>query len=297
MTYFSERESGARPRTIEEIGEVPWGGLSALIQAKVDDGSFGWHYPQSCPDGLGPIGTNRSSFYAAMRAETPNLPEHPLRENWDGPPTTVDILDLLEFCCLHVADPTERDYHDLLLHYHLSYDIWDIVEGKRQFTEGVNKIFARNGLAYTLTNEGRIECLGPPVLREELISTHFQSGDGVLDGLLEDARRKFFSPREEIRGEALQELWDAWERLKTTGEGSHKKEQITSLLDVAAGPQSPQFRHCLEGDATELTDAGNKLQIRHFEIGKEKIHKNEHIDYLFHRLFSLVHLILRTKGT
>ena len=297
MVYFSDRELGERPQIKEEISEIPWAGLRILIQAKINDGSFGVDYPSMCPDGYGPTGTNRFDFEDAMRAEIPELPNEPWQNSSDGPPALLVILDMLEFCWRHVADPTEGGFHDFFKHYHLSYNIQDVLAGRSAFAENVNRIFTRNGLAYTLTEEGRIERIGPPVLREELISAHFQSGDAILDGLLETARRKFFSPREEIRREALQELWDAWERLKTTGEGSGKKEQITSLLDAAAGAIAPQFRQHLEADAKELTDLGNNLQIRHFEVGKEKIQGSEHIDYLFHRLFNMVQLILGTKGT
>ena len=293
-TYFSDRKLGEIPQAIEEIDEIAWGGFRALLQARIDDGSFGGVFPSMCPDGQGPVGTNRRNFEDAMRAEIRSIPEEPWRNSLDGPPDTIVILDMLEFGWWHVAEPEKEDYHDFFRHYHLSFDY---VMGRNEFAGDVNRIFRRNGLAYTLTNEGLIERLGPLVLREELISTHFQSGDNILDGLLEDARRKFLSPRQEIRGEALEKLWDAWERLKTTGEGSGKKEQITSLLDAAAGPNSPQFRHHLEKDARKLTDIGNDLHIRHFEMDKEEIQKSEHIDYLFHRLFNMVQLILRTKGT
>ena len=297
MTYFSDRESGARPRTLDEIGEVPWGGLSALIQAKVDDGSFGEDYPQSCPDGLAPVGTNRDSFFSAMRAEIPKLPEHPLRENWHGPPTTVDILDMLEFCWHHVAGPTKRDYHDFFGHYHLSYDAWDTLVRKNEFAQAVNRIFSRNGLAYTLTETGIIKRIGSPVITKELASAEFVTGDSELDLILESARLKFLNPRVEIRREAMLELWNAWERLKTIGKGPSKKEQITSLLDNAAGSAFPKFRERLETEALELTSIGNNHQIRHTEVTQEKVENSQHIDYLFHRLFGMIQLILKTKGT
>ena len=67
MTFFSEREEGERPRDSEQIGETASGGLQALIRARMDDGSFGASYPEACPDGLGPVGTNENSFWQAMQ--------------------------------------------------------------------------------------------------------------------------------------------------------------------------------------------------------------------------------------
>ena len=62
MTYFSDRDLGERPRTHEEIGERAIAGLRVLVETKIEDGSFGVDHPQSCPDGLGPIGTDKRKF-------------------------------------------------------------------------------------------------------------------------------------------------------------------------------------------------------------------------------------------
>ena len=229
-----------------------------------------------------------------MRAEIPDLPESLFSYNLDGHPLTIEILDLLEFCWHHVGEPILGSYHSFFQHSHLGFDR---DQGQQKFSESVNRIFSRNGLAYTLTGEGNIERLAPPVLREELTSVQFVTGESELDHILESSRRKFLNPREEIRREALLELWDAWERLKTTGEGADKKDQIISLLDDAAGSPFPKFRERLEKEALELTSIGNNHQIRHTEVTQEKVESTEHIDYLFHRLFSMIHLILKTKGT
>ena len=45
---------------------------------------------------------------------------------------------------------------------------------------------------------------------------------------------QFLHPDEAIRREALEVLWDAWERLKTLGSGRDKKAQTASILDGAA---------------------------------------------------------------
>ena len=263
-----------------------------MVKTRIEDGSFGIDYPKNCPDDRGPYGTDEISFEDALFAVVRGLPERLWENTGDGPPKTIDILDLLEFCWLHVGHPTNRSHHSYFEHDHLSFNR---ELGKFQFTQEVHQIFGRNGLAYKLNDVGEIERIGPPILREELAAAHFQSGEGELDRLLETARAKYLSPREEIRREALLELWDAWERLKTTGEGSDKKQQISFLLDNAAGQLSLRFRQHLEKDANELTTIGNNLQIRHSEVWKEKVQYSAHIDYLFHRLFSMVQLILKTK--
>ena len=96
-----------------------------------------------------------------------------------------------------------------------------------------------------------------------------------------------------MRLEALEAIWDAWERLKTLGTGGNKKIQVKSLLDQTAGSSSPQFRAKLEQEAKELTQIGNGFQIRHSETSQEPLSKSQHVDYLFHRLFAFIQVILR----
>ena len=58
----------------------------------------------------------------------------------------------------------------------------------------------------------------------------------------------------------------------------------------------PNFRGMLEREARELTLVGNTFQIRHSETTQERLNGSDKIDYLYHRLFSLVRLVLRTTG-
>lgn len=200
---------------------------------------------------------------------------------------------MIEFCWRCIGKPVRGGYHDFFKHYHLRFDV---EAGRDEFREAVNRIFRRNGMAYKLTKEGRIERLAPPVLREELASAHFRTGDSELDRMLETARCKFVDPDEAVRREALEALWDAWERLKTLGTGPNKKAQVAALLDATAGSSSPRFREALEREAKELTWIGNNLRMRHSETSQERLAISDHVDYLFHRLLGLIQAILRTHG-
>ena len=98
MSYFSEREHGEQPRESEAIGEGAWGGIQALIRSRVEDGSFGATYPETCPDRAGPVGTDYESVARAVRAEIPTFSDPPWFDRASGAPGTLDILDLVEFC-------------------------------------------------------------------------------------------------------------------------------------------------------------------------------------------------------
>ncbi len=287
-SYFSEREFGPRPQEDLEFSAAAWGGIIALVNGLIDRGAFGIDYPEQCEDGAGTIGTDRGMFWLALNAEVPKLGG---RMGVDTIPPAAAIMDLLEFCFLHVSEPVEGRYHSFFGHHHLSFDR---DRGRAQFVVTVNRLLGRNGLAYQLSEVGLAERIAPPILHEALVGVVFDTSDEQMDSMLEAARRKFLSANAEERVESLEKLWDAWERLKTLGPGKDKRDSITNLLDAAA-PSEP-LRSSLEADAKELTDLGNTLQIRHTEKDKVPVTCDEHVDYLFHRLFALIRLLIQALG-
>ena len=86
--------------------------------------------------------------------------------------------------------PVRGSYHGFFKHHHLSFD-GDA--GRQEFQETINRIFRRNGLAYELTAQGRVERLAPPVLREELASAQFHTPDPELNRMLEQPGENFWT--------------------------------------------------------------------------------------------------------
>lgn len=283
--YFSDREHGLRPRTEEIISPVVWSGIAATIESLVADGSFGQSFPEVCGDGGAVVGTDWHKWYAVLRAEAADI-EWPF--SISTPPATLKILDVIEFCHLHVSEPIPGAYHPFFKHQHLSFNH---ELGQAHFRDRMNRLFARNGLAYELGEDGKIIRLAPAVLREVLQEAEFHSGDAILDGLLGSARTKFLNPNPAVRREALEKLWDAWERIKTIQPGNDKKAQATAILNKAAS--EPNFRAALEREAKELNVIGNAFHIRHSETTQTPLESDSHVDYLFHRLFALLQLLLR----
>ena len=305
MLYFSETETPESPRETEEIGATVWRGLLSVIRSRVTDGAFGAKYPEICEDGTFVCGVDMVMFDDAMRAEIPELAAYSNRSHsgyWqptldslgapDILPSTLTILDLIEFCWKNVAKPSVLDHHAFFRHSHLGFDEWP---GKGDFRNQVETIFRRNGIAYRLTEEGKIERLVSPVFQSTLVQSKASTGDAELDRLMDTAQRKFLDPHAGTRREALEALWDAWERLKTLDGQGDKRARAKAMLDKAAGVSSPKFRESLEREARELTSIGNSLGIRHSETSQEMLAVGEHVDYLFFRLFSLIHLILGSR--
>ena len=53
------------------------------------------------------------------------------------------------------------------------------------------------------------------MLRETLANQDFDTGDSEIDDLLNKSKLKFLDPNAETRREALESLWDAWEKFKS----------------------------------------------------------------------------------
>lgn len=288
-TYFTDREYGSRPPTIDIIDERLWAGLYSLIQTGIGNGSFGLRFPEQCPDGNGPCGCDEQVFRRVLGAEVPWI-EWPLSPS-DVPDTPV-ILDLLEFCASAVGEPIRGSYHSYFGHYHLS---WDRDAGLARFVADVNLLFRRNALAYELTPTGQARRLLPQPIADALGWTMFQTGDEETNRLLEVARQRFLSPKPEDRQDALEKLWDAFERLKTLEPGANKRTQADALLDCVAAPGSG-FRQALGREAAELTSIGNSFRIRHSETTQEALTSLDQVDYLFTRMFAFVRVILKGTG-
>ncbi|QCG96449.1 hypothetical protein E6C67_21895 [Azospirillum sp. TSA2s] len=288
-TYYTEREYGARPPSIDTIDERLWAGLYSLIQTRIGDGSFGLRFPGQCPDGNGPCGCDEQSFRRVLAAEVPWI-EWPLSAT-EVPETPV-ILDLLEFCAKAVGEPVQGAYHSYFRHYHLS---WDREAGLERFVADVNMLFRRNSLAFELTSAGEARRVLPAPLADTIGWALFQTGDAETDRLLEAARRRILLPKPEERQDALEKLWDAFERMKTLEPGPNKRIQADALLDRVAAPGSA-FREALGREAAELTSIGNSFRIRHFEVTQEALTSADHIEYLFTRMFAFVRLVLRGTG-
>jgi hypothetical protein len=285
--FFSDREQGQSEPTEVEISERAWGGLWSAIQTRIADGSFGYRYPLACFDGNAVAGCDGEAFYGALYGQVPDL-----EIKRGQAPDTLPVLDALEFCHAAVAEPHHHGWHDYGKHWHLTFDE---APGQEAFRIEVNLVLRRNKLMYKLDEDGRAVRLAPEPLASALRDARFDTGDERLDNHLSSAVTKYLDPDPEVRTEALEELWDAWERLKTVEAPGKKPQSVTKLLDAAADGQ-PELRSLLETDAREITDIGNDFHIRHSEVGKAEVVRDEDLDYLFHRAFALVRLLLRATG-
>lgn len=301
-SYFSDRENGPRARIEQTIGPTVWAALVGAVRGLMNSGAMAFRFPERCPDGQAICGCDETALAAAVLAEMPGLtwPLAVTAEVGEGfdvryepfAPSTLLILDFIEFVYAAVAKPIPGEHHKFFSHHHLTFDE---EAGRDEFRALANRLFSRNGLAFEMLTSGRIIRVLPPVIGEDLQRTAFNSGDRTLDLLLEECRTKFTDRNLLVRREALERLWDAWERLKSLADPADKRRSVQKILDAVTS--EPNLRARLEAEAKELNDIGNSHLIRHYEVQQVPVIDVDHVDYLFHRLFAMIQLMLRKKSS
>jgi len=285
---FTDRYGRGLPRTKEELDDESRAGLWGLLTNRIQEEWFGFAFPDQCGDGYVYAGTATNGLQRDMSAYRILWPPDQL--SIDVPATDGQVFDALEYSYEHIAEPSNPKYHSFMGHSHWSYDQ---EKGRATFQEDVNLLFERNGLAFEL-KDGEVKRTAPAVLHEALEHGAFNTGDNELDRLLETAREKFLHRSLDVRKEGLEKLWDGWERLKTIEPGANKPAQVKAILDKGAA--EPVLRERLETEAKELNFIGNNLMIRHTEVGRPPITESAQVDYLFHRMFAMIRLLLKSSG-
>jgi AbiJ N-terminal domain 4 len=285
---FTERHGDIKPQTTEALDDTTRAALLNLFDARLSEEWFGFSFPDKCGDGYVYAGTDTERLRQTIRGYGLFWP----REDYSAikPPSDGQIFELIEFSYEFIAEAKNPRLHSYMSHSHFDYDQ---DAGRDKFAHDVNRIFERNGMAFKLEH-GEIIRTAPAILHESLAQAVFRTGDDQLDKLLEVSRDKFLNRSLDTRRDSLEKLWDAWERLKTIESGKDKKASMKMLLDMAAS--EPTLRRRLDDEAIALTEIGNTFMIRHTETNKIPVVLSEHVDYLFHRMFALVRLLLRTSG-
>ena len=312
MEYFSDKEGVNNGSISFRISADVWNGIAVIVNSLIGNNLLAKDFPKQCPDGNGICGVDEQSFYMAAFAVISGtkslLPRHggdiqylSSTSQFDIPFEseeeiekekvcfTYDVLDFIEFTYRHINDVQNGAYHDYFKHYELKFP--DTVVARVKFVSEINEIFERNYVGFKLCDDGNIQRIVDEVLLHPIC---FSKKEPKLEELIQDATNKFRNPRLNERKIALEKLWDAFERLKTIEipEEKQKKRSADILLSKASLGQAP-FKDILENECKTLTNIGNQYQIRHFEKYTEQIASEEHLDYLFYRMYSLVSLLSR----
>lgn len=281
--YYSDRVQGARDRGVEEITPAVWGGIVALVERGIAYPWFGKDFPLMCEEREAVCGCDQRAFRLALAAEIPDL-DWPLNDR--HLPPTLAALDLLEFIYRHASAPHQRNYHDFYSHRHLTFKV---AQGQTEVSEAINRVLARGGMAYELDEDGHVQHLSSPAVEEQLAIELPSTGDDKFDDLLQSAIEKFRSRDVRVRREALEPLWDAFERSKTMLR-KDKREGVKALIDEATVGADPREAELLEKEMTQLTEIGNAFRIRHHETTKAEL-SDDLSEQLFARMYALLYRV------
>lgn len=108
-----------------------------------------------------------------------------------------------------------------------------------------------------------------------------------LRELLIMAVQKHKSPYPNDQKDAVEKIWDAFERLKTYYTNKNKRESADQIIgDMADGKD--EYIELFTAEFKLLTEIGNNYRIRHHETNKIDITDIRHYDYFFNRCLALI---------
>ena len=296
--YFSDKELGTTARISENISIEVWNGIVSVFEEFKSDNSFSSKFPEICDDNRRVCGFDNVLFEDRLKSEIPNIEVPIIRKEennhydfFNQSEVTINkytTLDFIQFCHKNIQEAVKGNYHDYFNHYHLTFK--ESKKIKKDFRDKVNQIFERNGIVFFINDAGQINRT-ISVTMKPLINKIYNTQDERLNELVQLAHDKFVLPQIEDRIYALEKIWDAFERVKTYYVEKNKKQSVNELIQLVANKNS-DIEQLINDEAKALTNIGNTFQIRHFETNKIEITDNKHIDYLFYRMISLIHLFL-----
>ena len=304
MAYYTERHGMRRP--VAKTYDISIEKYALLLHCcEKYYNNLAWKYPEQCPDGHGCCGIDHEQFRMDLRYEIPTL----YRDNADciAIPTVhynifssndeedeydqFALLDLIEFFAANVRDVVVGSFHSYVGHHHLTCQNSRNVCA--QFRDEINDIFRKTGLLYELNTDLQVErivensSLTPAV--ESAIAAVKEAGAREL---LQEAILLHRSPYPADIRDAVEKLWDAYERLKTYYTTMNKAKSAEKIvIDMAAG-QAP-YVTLFDTEFRALTKIGNDFRIRHHETDKVEITDVRYYDYFFNRCLSLIALAIQ----
>lgn len=159
---------------------------------------------------------------------------------------------------------------------------------KAPFQDRINGVFRQYDLGFILTMAGMIE--KPP--KYEVLNNAIGEAIGSikevgLRGLLDEALSLHQRPDVASHKDAMEKIWDAFERLKTYYLELDKRASASKIVgDMACGQDA--YKNLFDEEFKALTNIGNHFRIRHHETDKIEITDPRYYDYFFNRCLSLI---------
>lgn len=128
--------------------------------------------------------------------------------------------------------------------------------------------------------------------KEVLNQSEISSSDKLINEKIEESKLYIRSNMSNKKQMAVEQIWDAFERLKTLY-GENKKTSADKLIKTVSN-NSRTIKELLEKEFKDLTKIGNEFHIRHFENDRVPLESDEFREYLYFRMLTLISYCLNS---
>ena len=236
---------------------------------------------------------NETNFINTLKYSIPDLyinevgkVDLPSEENYNQ----LALIDYIEFFAQNIMDIRVTWNNS----QYRNFEYIDCLSTKyisNNFRDEINNIFNLAGLTFELKENGNIERINEWCSFVDEIQTDIKKvNEDGLENLLEEAVKLYKEPNPVSRKNAVEKLWDAFERLKTYYD-ANKKQSANKIVNSMA-TNNEYFFQLFNNEFKVLTKIGNECRIRHHEMDKIEI-SEEYYDYLFQRCISLIGLAIK----
>jgi len=306
MSLYSERD-GRRKPAVERTSEIT-ADMYPLLFGRCEKylDYLAWDFPAKCGDDPQICcGTDLETLGKTLKFDMPDLfrnaygiickpdDRHTIISNDEQ----YALLDFIEYVGKNLKDFQKVGWHSFYDHHHLIFLETDEIFEK--YRQEINGIFERTRLQYTLTAEKTIERTTEHGVVTEDDFKDMQNSikeEGIKE-LLDKAYALFKKPDPQFRADAVEKLWDAFERLKTYYSKNTPYSAGRIVKDMGMGV--PKFEELFNKEFKELWEIGNEFRVRHHGKGAVDITDTRHYDYFFNRCMSLIKCVtqfLRNGG-
>lgn len=197
------------------------------------------------------------------------------------------------FCYNESGKYVKADTFDNFVSKSRPYCVFDAIEifskkcTDKDYSERVNALLIQYKIPYAL-NCGLLSDSQDIGIDDEQIGSAPEIG---VTELLQKAQSYF---NQGSKQEAVEKLWDAFERIKTIYTDCDKKHSAEIIIDTISKGAS-YYKEIFNSESLKLTDIGNKFRIRHHETDKIEIDDERYYDYFFYRCNAFISLIINFK--
>ena len=305
MSYYTERHGLRKPvEKTYDIDVEKYGLLMGCCEQFFDN--LAWRYPKDCNDGRGCCGVDKFQLAEQVKYDIPDLyiddeglitaPKKHF--NAFEAESKIDnynqyaLLDFIEYMYLNVRDIQKLDFHKYFNHYHIN--LMNTANIQYKFESEINLCFERAGLLYKLNSKGEVERIIPnDVTTTEIENIVLSVNEKGTKELLQEAIDLHRSHEPNAARDAVEKLWDAYERLKTFYHPKLDKKNSAGKIVTDMSNGNSTFYDLFDAEFQALTKIGNNYRIRHHEIDKIDIIDTRYYDYFFNRCLSLMALAIQ----